>query len=169
MYLCVLYVCMIDLNRNPYRIILKSQNSIFEFHNSILHIQCMVESTAQVPFRITDIDLGFQEAEGLIRYETNRVVIEYRIKDALGISFRSDVQELTIGIEQISSLEIKDWWVTMRLVLSVKSMRLIEDLPNSHSGEVTMKIARKHRKLLQDFVSNTRLALSEYRLNQLEE
>ncbi len=129
----------------------------------------MVESTVQVPFRITDINLGFQEAEGLIRYESNRVVIEYRIKDALGMSIKSDVKELNIGIGELTSIEIKDWWITMRLILSVKSMRLIDELPNSHSGEVTMKIARKHRKALRDFVSSTRLAISEYRLNQLED
>jgi hypothetical protein len=147
----------------------KVEKSIFEFHESLLHIPHMVESTVQVPFRITDINLGFQEAEGIIRYESNRVVIEYRIKDALGLSIKSDVKELHIGISEVSSLEIKDWWITLRLVLSVRSMRLINELPNSHSGEVTMKVARKHRRALKDFVSATRLALSEFRLNQLEE
>ncbi len=129
----------------------------------------MVGNSVQVPFRITDIDLGFQEAEGLIRYEPNRVVIQYKIKDALGLSLKSDVKELRLGMDDLASLEIKDWWITLRLVLTVKSMRLIQELPNSHSGEVTMKVARKHRKTLKEFVSTTRLALSEFRLNQLDE
>jgi hypothetical protein len=129
---------------------------------------CMVENSVQVPFRITDIDLGFQEAEGLIRYESNRVVIQYKIKDALGISLKSDVKELHLGMDDLASLEIKDWWITLRLILTVKSMRLIQELPNARSGEVTMKVARKHRKSLKDFVSTTRLALSEFRLNQLD-
>lgn len=152
---------MIGLKTIPYR-------KIYIFLSIQQNFDIMVDNTSQVPFRITDINLGFQEAEGLIRFERNRVVIEYRIKDALGLSIKSDVKELHLSLNDLSSLEIKDWWITLRLTLSVKSMRSIEDLPNAHSGEVTMKVARKHRKALRNFVSNTRLALSEYRLNELE-
>lgn len=129
----------------------------------------MIDNTRQVPFRITDVNLGFQEAEGLIRLERNRVVIEYRIKDALGLAVKSDVKELHIPLNDLISLEIKDWWITMRLTLAVKSMRSIEDLPNAQSGEVTMKVSRKHRTALRNFVSHTRLAISEYRLKELDD
>lgn len=129
----------------------------------------MIEHISQVPFRVTDINLGFQEAEGLLRFESNRVVIEYRIKDALGLSIKSDIRVIHLELKDLRSLEIKDWWITLRLTLSVRSMKSIEELPNAHSGEITLKIGRKYRKALRDFVSATRYALSEYRLNQLEE
>lgn len=129
----------------------------------------MIENSSPVPFRVTDINLGFQEAEGLLRFESNRLIIEYRIKDALGLSFKSDIKEIHLHLKDLRSLEIRDWWITLRLTLSVKSMRSIEELPNAQSGEITLKIARKHRNTLRDFVSQTRYALSEYRLKELEE
>lgn len=129
----------------------------------------MIENSSPVPFRVTDINLGFQEAEGLLRFESNRLVIEYRIKDALGLSIKSDIKEIHLELKDLRSLEIRDWWITLRLSLSVRSMRSIEELPNAQSGEITLKIARKHRNALRDFVSRTRYALSEYRLKELEE
>lgn len=128
----------------------------------------MAGKSIQVPFRITDINLGFQEAEGLIRFECDRVVIEYKIKDALGLSLKRDIQEIHLALGELCSMEIRDWWITMRLKMTVRSMHAIQGLPNVQSAEVTMKISRKHRQSLLDFVSATRFALSEYRLNQLE-
>ncbi|MEX1063606.1 MAG: hypothetical protein WEC12_08375 [Balneolaceae bacterium] len=123
-------------------------------------------STGQVPFRITDIDLGFQEAEGVIRFENGRVVLEYRIKDALGLSVRSEKKGLHLPMEELVTLEIRDWLVSLRLYLAVRSIRSVSELPGRHSGELTLKVSRKYRRLLYEFGSSTRLALTQYRFRQ---
>jgi len=118
----------------------------------------------QVPFRITDINLGFEEAEGWMRLEKNRIVFEYQIKDALGILVKSDLTEMHLSFEDLEYLEIRDWWVTLRLILTVKSIRAIRALPNSHSGELKIKIPTRYRRELRRFVKAARHDLSEYRI-----
>lgn len=129
----------------------------------------MIYQSKNVPFRITDINLGFQEAGGVIRLSGKRIIIEYRVKDALGLSIKSDIKEIHLPLEELENLEIIDWWLTLRLVISVKSLKVFDELPNVESGEAKLKVARKHRKVLKEFVSKARLARSEILLEQLDE
>ncbi len=129
----------------------------------------MEYQTKNVPFRITDINLGFQEAEGVLRLSGDRLVFEFKIKDALGLSIKSNVKEIHLPLEELENVEVIDWWITLRLVLSVRSIKALDELPNVESGRVKLKIARKYRKLLKEFASRARLGLSEIRVNQLDE
>lgn len=129
----------------------------------------MHSQSYQVPFRITDINLAFQEAEGIMRLESNRIVFEYKIQDALGIIVKSVQNELHLSIDEIKNLEIRDWWVTLRLILTVKTIKSIQRLPNSHSCELQIKIPAKHRHQLQQFVEALRYTLTKHRLHESDE
>ncbi|MEX0994584.1 MAG: hypothetical protein WD599_03585 [Balneolaceae bacterium] len=118
---------------------------------------------------MTDIDLSFQEAEGLIRLSGNKIIFEYLIKDALGFKIRSDTRIIHLPLVEIENLEIINWWVTLRLVISLKTIKVLDEFPIVESGRIKLKISRKHKKILEEFVSNTRLALTEIRLDKLKE
>ncbi len=120
-----------------------------------------------VPFRITDITLGFQEAEGWMRFDGARLVLEYHIRDALGISVKTGDRVLNIGLDRLVSLEIQDWWLALRLELAVRPKKLIDELPNAESGRVRLKIQTKYREQLRQLVYDARQAISARRFNRV--
>jgi hypothetical protein len=125
-------------------------------------------SDRSVPFEITDINHGFQEAKGILKLARDGIAMEFEVQDSLVGIFKSGVKNLEISYADLESVEYKKGWFRAKIVLKGVSMRVFEDVPGTEHATCTLKVKREYREAAQNLVSKARLYLSEYRLSQLE-
>lgn len=122
-----------------------------------------------LPFEIPDVKHGFAEVKGLLRTADEAIILEFDERDAfLGI-IKSEVQERTIPFSEIQSLEFKKKFFTTKIVITGRSMRSLEGIPGVEQARCTLKIKKKDRPEAERMISSLRVALSEYRLREMEE
>lgn len=121
-----------------------------------------------IPFRITNIDHGIREADGLLRLEDEKLVLEYQLKDSIMGVFKSDVEIMRIPIEKLSDASLKKRLFTTKLMLQASSMTFFDEVPGSNHGRLELKIKRRDRKAAENLASRITLLLSEARLRNLD-
>lgn len=121
-----------------------------------------------IPFH-HDVNQGFAEAQGLIHIKKDSLVLEFEVQDAFGGFIKSDLKEIIIPFDEIESLAYKKGFWGAKVLIEGNSMRTFEDVPGSEQGRCQLKIKRKHRDQAEHSISSARVALSEYKLNKLDE
>ncbi|MCG2588006.1 hypothetical protein [Rhodohalobacter sulfatireducens] len=96
-------------------------------------------------------------------------MLEFEIKDAIGGFIKSDLKEVEIPFDEIESIAYKKgiWGGTVKI--EGNSMRTFEEIPESEQGRCELKIKRKDRNEAETSISSARVALSEYKLDKLDE
>lgn len=122
-----------------------------------------------VPFFISDINHGFQEAKGLLKASDKGIDLEFEVSDSILGMFKSGVKTIQIPYADLESIEFKKGWIGAKIILKTYSMKTLEDIPGAEQAECTFKIKRKDREEAQKLTSRARLQLSEYKLRKLEE
>lgn len=122
-----------------------------------------------IPFEIPDVNHGFVEVKGLLHVNSNELVLEFDERDAFMGVIKSDLKEVRIPFSDIEAIEVKKRFFSMRAEIISTSMRTLQDVPGADQGRVKMKIRRKNRDEAERVFSKARLALSEYKLNEMEE
>ncbi|MDX1586173.1 MAG: hypothetical protein R3222_05495 [Balneolaceae bacterium] len=125
-------------------------------------------SNKTVPFIIPEINNGFQQAEGLLKLAKEQLEMEFEVKDAILGVIKSGVKEAVIPFSDLKSIDFKKGWFTTKVILNGTSMKAFKDLPGSELATCTLKIKRKHRDEAETLISQARLLLSEYKLDQVE-
>lgn len=128
----------------------------------------MAYSTKSLPFQIKDVDYGLRKVEGLMKLEKNNLVFEFQTKDALVGLVKSDVEEQRIAISELEGAELKGW-LTYKLILRGRSLRVFENLPGTEQGQCKLHIKRSDRETARNLVSRINLLLSEDRIRRLDE
>ena len=121
-----------------------------------------------IPFHL-EVNQGFAEAQGLIHIKKTSLVLEFEVKDAFGGFIKSDLKEIEIPFDEIESLSYKKGFWGAKILIEGNSMRTFEDVPGAEQGRCELKIKRKDRGQAQQSISSARVALSEYKLNELGE
>ncbi len=122
-----------------------------------------------VPFEITDINHGFQEAKGLMKLNRDGITLEFEVQDSFVGFFKSGIRDVQISYADLESIRFKKGWFSSKIILNGISMKVFDDIPGTEHATCTLKIKRSHRKEAENLISKARLYLSEYRLNQLGE
>lgn len=122
-----------------------------------------------VPFEISDISHGFQEAKGLFKVKEESVELEFEVMDSILGFFKSGVQTIQIPLSELDSIAFEKKWFGSKIVLEAFSMKTFEDIPGTEQATCKLKVKRKHREEAQKVVSKARLLLSEFRLNQMDD
>lgn len=125
--------------------------------------------TKAVQFQIPTVNHGLQKASGLLKLEGEELVMEFQVKDALFEVFKSDVEEITIPLRDLQSVDYKKGWFSSKIILEARSLRAFDDIPGSDQGECVLKIKRKEKKDAENLVSKIRLTISEMKLRDLDE
>ncbi len=126
-----------------------------------------MRSNNSVPFKITNINHGLQEAEGLFTLGEEGPVLEYEVKDTLIGAVKSGVKTVQITYSKIESISFKKGLMSAKIILEGISMSAFDELPGVEVATCILKVKRKDRKEAEALVSKARLALSEYKLNEL--
>jgi hypothetical protein len=111
----------------------------------------MPDETITLPFEVRNLFAGLAIGKGLATASPSELKLELVIKDSLINVFGSGVKEIRIPRTELAAVGLKRGWFGAKIRIGVKSLRLLQDLPNCESGEVSLHIARRDRDLAARF------------------
>ncbi len=110
-----------------------------------------------VPFSY-DIMAGFAEVVGVAYARDNALVLEYRQRDKLMGTLKSQTHSAVIPINQISKMHLRSGLIKSRLIISALRLTSLQPLPNSETGSVELEVRRHNvaqAKRLMDYLGFT--------------
>lgn len=127
----------------------------------------MLSPTDSVPVKIAlnaeDYIAGLYEASGLLKYRDQALVLEYRTN---GMERgKSDVCSITIPMREVRSVKLKKVLFSVRLIIGVNSLAVLDDMPGGEGDALTLKVPWKERERASDLAAFLRAELSEMKLN----
>lgn len=125
-------------------------------------------SSQSIPFESVDYHHGLKLAKGLLKLGKHGIELEYQEQDSFIGVIKSDVKTIQLPYKELEAIEFKKGWFSAKIILKTSSMELLQKLPGSEQGECTLKVKRKHRDEAQNTIAQARIALSEHKLDQLE-
>jgi hypothetical protein len=129
----------------------------------------MLHDHSSVRFYNDNINHGFREAKGLMTIEKDGIAVEFEIADTITGMLKSDLRKIRIPFSELSSIQLKKQFLrTTRIILRSRTMAALAEIPGAEAASVTLKIRKPDRDEAQGFVSSAALALSEYRLEQID-
>lgn len=75
---------------------------------------------------------------------------------------------MTIPFSDLVDIRLKKGWFSSRIILEATSMKVFEKLPGANPAESELKVKRKNKQEAERLVSQARMQLSEYKLDQFE-
>lgn len=121
-----------------------------------------------VPFEITNITHGFQKASGLLSWDQDRLLLEYEIEDAFVGLFKTEVKEASISISDLLNVTFNKNIFSAKLIIEAKSLKVLQEIPGTEQARCELKIKRNDRDKAARLASNVQLAISEHRLNEMD-
>jgi hypothetical protein len=102
------------------------------------------------------------EASGLLKYRDQVLVLEYRTS---GMDLvKSDVSVATIPLREVRSVDLKKGLFSMKIIISVNSLSVLEDMPGGEGDALALRVPWKERERAPGFVAFLRAELSEVKL-----
>jgi hypothetical protein len=80
---------------------------------------------------------------------------------------KSGIQKVVIPLSELHSIDLKQGWFRNRLVIKVRSMSALANIPGSDKGQVELRVARRDTVTAHTLVSILMLSLSEKKLAEL--
>ena len=125
-------------------------------------------NSQSIPFESVDYNHGLKLAKGLLKVSGDGIELEYREQDSFVGVIKSDLRTIHIPYEDLEAIEFEKGWFSAKILLKTSSMALLEKLPGNEQGICTLKVKRRHREEAKNTSSKARIALSEQKLDQLE-
>jgi hypothetical protein len=123
--------------------------------------------SAHIPFSFPDVYQGLATGGGLASATNAGLTLEFQVKDGFFGVIRSAIQKVVIPVSELHSVALKQGWFRRRLVIRVKSMSALANVPGNDTGQVELKVARRDIATAQALVSILMLGLSEMKLSEL--
>ncbi len=109
------------------------------------------EKTASVPFTCEAMG-GFAEAVGIVHATGSTVTIEYRVRDAIWGTVKTNTQVVEIPLHRLARVDLYPGVFSAKLVLMTDKISTLEKFPNAETGRVQLKIKRGDLELAEDLV-----------------
>lgn len=110
----------------------------------------------------------FVMAEGLAKLRPGGVLLEFEARDSfLGI-VRMGLRKIDIPLDAIASVEVRQSWWQTAVVLRVKTLEVIKEIPGYRHGEIALRVRRKDRREAERFVAMLEGYLTEAALERIE-
>jgi len=122
-----------------------------------------------IPVKFHTPDAMFTEAEGMVRIEDGRLVLEFETKDAFFGAYRSGVQDLEIFPDDVADVRYKQNMFKAELTIRARTMKQVDLVPGSKHGEVRLRFKRRHRDDAQQLASFLQRRLRELKSEPSEE
>lgn len=111
---------------------------------------------------------GMAILNGIAFLEADSVRFEYSVKDAILGVVKSSIKKIRIPFDSIQRVEFLTNLFRTRLRIHVSDFVILNQYPDVEDDFMNLRIKRKNKKEASQFVSSLQLALSEYRLKQLD-
>lgn len=121
-----------------------------------------------IPFHL-DVNHGFAVAQGLMHIKKNEIILEFEVKDSFAGLIKSGLKEVHIPFKEINSITFKKKFWGSAIVIEGDSMRTFDQIPEAEQGRCELKVKRRDRDAVEQAISSARVALSEYKLKELED
>src|SRR5689334_2634732 len=108
--------------------------------------------SAMVPFKLPELFAGLVKGNGIARATPLELQLEYVVKDGVLNLVKTNVKELRIPRSEIESINLKCGLFNDKLVVRVKSLATLQDLPGCDSCDLTLRVARRDRNQAGDVV-----------------
>jgi hypothetical protein len=122
-----------------------------------------------IPVKFHTPDAILTEAEGMVRIEDGRLVLEFETKDAFIGAYRSGVQELEIFPDDVADVNYKQNMFRAELTIRARTMKHVDLVPGSKHGEVRLRFKRRHRADARQLASFLQNRLRELKSAPLED
>lgn len=95
-----------------------------------------------IPFTIPHLYGGLVECHGLIRGETDSLVLEFQVQDGVAGVFRRKPRTVRIPLADLASVELRKGWFSRTLVIQARSLLSVADVPANRHGKIELRIAK---------------------------
>jgi|GEM_PF-2591120 len=132
----------------------------------------MLQYLDPVPFTIdNDSHFGLSETQGLLGCDGAHLVIEYRIADTVIGALKTASTALMLPLGELHSIRYQSRYFGFvhSITLRTRNQRLLERLPESKMGMVTMKVRRQDREIAEAFCMGIREAIARHTGRMLED
>lgn len=97
-----------------------------------------------VEVSIAEVVQGIVEIEGLLQLTEEALVLEYQTKN---LAFRkSDVKTFKLALDELQDVALKGWIGAAKIIVRVKRLATLEQVPWSNAGEIIFRVQHKDRK-----------------------
>ena len=103
------------------------------------------EDLSALPFKFYDPEAAATVGEGLIRLESDRVVIEFQTKGSFFGMAKSEVKEVGLPFDRISYVRFKRGMFSAEIAIQGRDMKTMDGLPKVKHGRVRLRFKRDLR------------------------
>lgn len=122
-----------------------------------------------LPIKQKDVYGGLAEITGLIRRDSNKLVVEYQVKDDVLGMFNSDVKILELPFGHIHSVEVNKKWFVSNFEIYLNRLPSIEKPLVIRENCLSFRINKKDIEKARSIRSTLMIAISEKRLSDMDD
>ena len=121
-----------------------------------------------VPFSIKGVYQGLADCRGMVRLESNQLVIELETRDGIFGVLRSGVKTISIPYIELESVTFRrGFFRGGRLRICAHRLSTLANIPGQQGAEIELMITRRHRSKAMYLASTAKLSIAELSLEQV--
>jgi hypothetical protein len=105
-----------------------------------------------VPFRVPDLFAGLAKGAGIAKATPLELTLQFVVQDSVFEIIKTNVKEIRIPRAEIESIKLRRGLFIDKLIIRVKSLALLQDLPGCDNCDITLRLARRDRNQAADLV-----------------
>ncbi len=122
-----------------------------------------------IPFNI-DYNLGgLAVCSGLLKLETDSILVELQSRDSFIGIIKSKIRKVEIPLEKIESITFKKSLFGARISLRVSDLEIHSSISASSSGELLFRLYKKHAHDAAELVTAVELGIADQKFKRIEE
>ncbi len=121
-----------------------------------------------VPFKVHDPDAMLTETEGLMQLYEDGLSLQLETRDAFIGHFKR-TGGIHIPLDEISSVDFRKRWYGTSLVIQVRNIKVLQEVPGSKLGQIRLKFRRRHRDAAENLAVMLKDSVYDLQLDWEEE
>ena len=108
--------------------------------------------SATVPFRVPDLYAGLANGSGIATATPLELTLQFVVEDSVFKVIKTKVKEIRIPRAEIQSIRHRRGFFRDKLIVRVKTLALLQELPGCDNCDITLRVARRDRHQAGDAV-----------------
>ena len=97
----------------------------------------------RVPFSIGDVYGGFAKAEGILRFDGEQLLFQFRVKDEFVGVVSSGIKNINVPVADILTVELRSGWFSYTLEIFTDHLDSLHEIPRSEPTRAKLQIAKR--------------------------
>ena len=123
--------------------------------------------SAHIPFSFPDVYQGLATGSGIATATPAGLTLEFQVQDGFFGVIKSGIKKVDIPLGELYSVAFEEGWFRNRLLIKVRRMTTLADVPGSSTDKVELRVARRDKVMAQTLASLLMLNLSQKQLAEL--